>query len=230
MLAENLFYLIPSTAPVLTTSAKQLLESWKDPEYRSQFVRERAQSSVALQIRALRDQRDGMTQAQLGERMGKAQPWISQLENPEYGKMSVTTLLDLAEAFDTDLEIKFRSFSRALYELTKQGSEYFEVRSFEEELPELEAATSFRRATGAGRWSDMTRAAFLLAPPRGALLDVRAPSISGAICRELPRVPAGSYRNPMMETGIHLMVDDEDNGRRKGRRPRKLINRHTRHA
>ena len=69
-----------------TILAKQLLESWKDPEYRAEFVRERVRSSVALQIRALREQRNGMTQKQLGDAIGKAQTWISVLEDPEYGE------------------------------------------------------------------------------------------------------------------------------------------------
>src|SRR5580704_1059997 len=114
-----------------TTQAKQLLESWKDREYRAAFVRERVRSSVALQIRGLREQRNHMTQKQLGDAIGKAQTWISVLEDPEYGKMSVATLLSLAQAFHTDLEIKFRPFSKALHERTRQNETYFEVRSFE---------------------------------------------------------------------------------------------------
>lgn len=123
-----------------TTTAEQLLRSWMDREYRVEFTRERVRSSIALQIRALREQRNQMTQAQLGEAIGMAQTWISKLEDPEYGKMSVATLLRLAEAFDTDLEIKFRPYSRSLDELTKQDTNYFIVPSFEEELPSLEIA------------------------------------------------------------------------------------------
>jgi hypothetical protein len=74
--------------------------------------------------------------------MRKAQPWISQIENPNYGKWTVATLLDLAKAFDSDLEIKFRPFSLSLYELSHQDQQYFNVPSFEEELPELELALS----------------------------------------------------------------------------------------
>jgi transcriptional regulator with XRE-family HTH domain len=122
-----------------TLAKRQLFESFKDRGYRFAFVPERVRSSVALQIRALREQRNHMTQKQLGDAMGKAQTWISQLENPDYGKMSVTTLLRLAKEFDTDLEIKFRPFSTTIDTLPDQGPEYFTVPSFEEEKVDIEA-------------------------------------------------------------------------------------------
>jgi transcriptional regulator with XRE-family HTH domain len=178
-----------------TTLAKQLLESWKDAGYRAEFVRERVRSSVALQIRALREQRNGMTQKQLGDAIGKAQTWISVLEDPEYGKMSVATLLSLAGAFDTDLEIKFRPFSKALYELTKQNQDYFEVRSFKEELPDLENAATLAWMFPVGQWSDITRAARLLAPqniPMGSSLNVTL-SASGVIQTDIQGIAYGDY-------------------------------------
>lgn len=159
--------LTPRTASDPTTIARQLLESWKDTDYRHQFVRERVQSSVALQIRSLREQRNGMTQTELARRMRKAQPWISQIENPDYGKWSVATLLDCAEAFDNDLEIKFRPFSRALHELSHQNEEYFRVNSFEEELPELERAATVGWTAPSGKWTDTIRAQALLYPSQG---------------------------------------------------------------
>jgi transcriptional regulator with XRE-family HTH domain len=116
-----------------------------------------------------------MTQAQLGTLMGKAQPWISQLENPDYGKWTVATLLDLADAFDTDLEIKFRPFSRSLYELSHQNHEYFQVQSFDEELPALERATTGWVASR-GKWSDSERAWDLLNRHQGAEGAVKVPS------------------------------------------------------
>jgi transcriptional regulator with XRE-family HTH domain len=176
-----------------TTLAKQLLASWKDPEYRAEFVRERTRSSVALQIRALREQRNGMTQKQLGDAIGKAQTWISVLEDPEYGKMSVATLLNLADAFGVDLEIKFRPFSRTLYELTKQNADYFQVRSFEEELPDLENAESIGWIVPSGKWSDIVRATQLLTykNPIEPLIKAAA-SASGAIEQDM-RVPSGEY-------------------------------------
>jgi transcriptional regulator with XRE-family HTH domain len=167
-------------ASALTTLARQLLESWKDRTYRAEFVRERVRSSIALQIRALREQRNHMTQAQLGQLMGKEQPWISQLEDPEYGKMSVATLLSLAEAFDTDLEIKFRPFSRSLNELVHQGPDYFQVRSFDEELPDLENAGNLAWIPALdGSLSDIRRAANLLFPQSAVAPLERSSGIKG---------------------------------------------------
>jgi len=121
-----------------TTLAKeQLLASLRSPYYRREFVRERVKSSVALQIRALREQRNKMTQKELGEAIGMAQTWISKLENPEYGKMTVATLVRLAVAFDTDLEIKFRPFSTLIDNLPMQDGSYYDVPSFTDEYGDL---------------------------------------------------------------------------------------------
>ena len=118
-----------------TTLAKsQLLASLRDSDYRREFVKERVHSSIALQIRAVRRQRGNMTQSELGAAVRKAQTWISKLEDPEYGKMTVATLLRLAAAFDTDLEIKFRPFSELIESLSTQGPSYFNVQSFQEEF------------------------------------------------------------------------------------------------
>jgi transcriptional regulator with XRE-family HTH domain len=118
---------------------QQLLQGFRDPEYRHAFVNERLRASVALQVRALRQART-MTQKELGDAIGMAQTWVSRLENPDYGKMTVATLLRLAEAFDTDLEIKFRPFSKTLDSLPTQGPEYFAVLSFDEEFGSEELA------------------------------------------------------------------------------------------
>lgn len=210
MSAENLSNQTQPDSPVPTTQAKQLLDSWKDREYRFTFVRERVRASVALQIRALREQRNQMTQKELAEAIGKAQTWISVLEDPEYGKMSVATLLTLAEAFDTDLEIKFRPFSRALHELTRQGPEYFEVRSFEEELPDLENAATLQWVIPSGKWSDILRAAMLLCPERSegrSVSDlVLAVANAQPIHRSESSLPSGILEMPKDNRRIGILA------------------------
>jgi transcriptional regulator with XRE-family HTH domain len=199
-----------------------LLESWKDHDYRVQFVRERVQSSVALQIRSLREQRNGMTQTQLGKLMGKAQPWISQIENPEYGKWSIATLLDCAEAFDSDLEIKFRPFSRSLYELSRQDQQYFEVRSFEEELPELEEAATSGWVASTGRWTDITRATALLYPPsQSSFPPVGTNSyVQWVAPQPIPGAGFNAYQMSAGKPNRGVVEEAEDGEREKNKRRR----------
>ena len=134
MNAEKRLSLVPRESEGTILARAELLSSLRDPEYRAEFVAERVRSSMALQIRALREQRNKMSQKQLGDAIGMAQTWVSRLENPDYGKMSVATLLRLAAAFDTDLEIKFRPFSRTINALPHQTDDYFVVPSFNDEF------------------------------------------------------------------------------------------------
>jgi transcriptional regulator with XRE-family HTH domain len=125
--------LIQTESEGMISARKELRDSFRDKEYRRAFVAERVHSSTALQIRALREQRK-MSQSALGAELNMAQTWISKLENPDYGKMTIATLLRLADAFDTDLEIKFRPFSETINDLPRQGRGYFHVPSFDDEF------------------------------------------------------------------------------------------------
>ncbi len=87
----------------------QLFRSFADQAYRRAYAEEHLNTFVALQIRAIREQRK-WTQAALGERIGKTQGWISTMEDPNYGKWSLTTLKHVALAFDCILDVRFRSF------------------------------------------------------------------------------------------------------------------------
>ena len=121
-----------TTTPELSRTTlvrRQLLKSFQDREYRHAFLGEHVRTFIALQVRALREPRYS-TQAKLGDAMGKAQAWISQLENPEYGKVSVATLLELAKAFDTALVIRFVPFSELLDRLPRPTPEDFSLPSF----------------------------------------------------------------------------------------------------
>lgn len=130
---------------------RQLAKLKRKP-YRDAYVGEHVKTSLPFQIRTLREQR-GLSQRDLGERTGMRQNAISRLEKPDYGSLSVNTLLRLASAFDVALLIKFVPFRKLLDEFSDLSIEALEVNSFDDELPELEnvaaitANTSFVRPT-----------------------------------------------------------------------------------
>jgi transcriptional regulator with XRE-family HTH domain len=94
---------------------KRLVDQLKDPEYRRAFVEGHATDSIAFQLRAMR-KAEGLEQKDVAEKLGnrKLQPMISRYENPDYGKYSVSTLLELAAVFDVALALRFVSFSELL--------------------------------------------------------------------------------------------------------------------
>lgn len=86
------------------------MTSLEDRDYRREFAEENISTGLAFQIRLLRESR-GWTQEELAQRTGQAQASISRLENPNYGRHSLTTLKRLAAAFDVAMAVRFVAFS-----------------------------------------------------------------------------------------------------------------------
>jgi len=109
-MSADLEYMTADTSAPIHSVSNDLFAGFADEEYRHAFIDEHLTTFVPLQIRTIREQR-GWTQTELGKRCGnKAQAWISQLEDLNYGKFTLTTLRKLAHAFDCILEVRFRSF------------------------------------------------------------------------------------------------------------------------
>jgi transcriptional regulator with XRE-family HTH domain len=102
-------------------------------EYRHAFVEEKVRTSIATQIKAIREQR-GLKQPEFAQEMGKSQSWVSRLEDANQAPPTIPSLLKVAEALDVDLEIRFGRFSELLQRLDAMTPESFEVPSFDEEL------------------------------------------------------------------------------------------------
>jgi ribosome-binding protein aMBF1 (putative translation factor) len=83
----------------------------RGPEARVRFVESQLSKGLAFQLRALRD-REGWSQVELAERAGMTQNAISRLENPHYGRATLTTLKRLAATYDVGLIVAFVPFSK----------------------------------------------------------------------------------------------------------------------
>jgi transcriptional regulator with XRE-family HTH domain len=96
-------------------------------DVRNAFVGAQLRSFITNQIRTLRAQH-GFSQEELAKSLNTSQSTIARLENRDYGKFSLNTLLELAQAFDVALIVEFAEFPDFLLR-TKNMSERALARS-----------------------------------------------------------------------------------------------------
>lgn len=78
---------------------------------RIRFVDSHLGKGVAFQVQALRG-KEGWSQPKLAEKLGTNQNAVYRLENPNYGKQTLTTLKKVAAVFDVALIVRFVPFSQ----------------------------------------------------------------------------------------------------------------------
>jgi hypothetical protein len=111
--------------------SSKTVEKLRDKAYRDAYVESHIRIGIPYQIAALREQDDRRwSQAELGRRVAKPASVICRLEDPQYGRLTIRTLLELASAFDVALLVKFVSFSRFLDEFEDVSPEGLQVASF----------------------------------------------------------------------------------------------------
>jgi transcriptional regulator with XRE-family HTH domain len=108
--------------------------------YREAFLKQNIVSSLSHQIKINRVSR-GWSQQDLADKIGSKQSVISRYEDSSYGKLSVSTLIQIANALDVGLEVKFTPFSRLVGEVNSWTREKAMVPSFSTELKAIESCS-----------------------------------------------------------------------------------------
>jgi len=161
----------------------KLIGKLKDREYRAAYVEENVRTGIAFQVRALRSQR-GWTQKKLAEVMGKPQSVVCRIEDPDYGKLSVQTLLEVAAAFDVALVIQYVGFPEFLRRTRDVSPDALGARSFEDDYrseakadrqPEAPPLGPIQNITGGGRTRGIDLA---LSPPPAYVIGPPPPASS----------------------------------------------------
>lgn len=132
----------------------RLKGDFQDGDYRRSYVEAELAARVATQIRRLREDR-GWTQKELAEKAGTKQSAISKLEDPGYGRCSLSVLQKLAEVFDVALDVAFVPFSAAARKAVSRPEE-LSVPSFADDAffapdPDQESLAQ-RPAAGTGHY------------------------------------------------------------------------------
>jgi transcriptional regulator with XRE-family HTH domain len=123
-------------------SRETLRHDLTDFEYRHSYDEDFLNTSIAVQIKTLRDERD-LTQQQLAEKVGTKQAGISRLENVNYSAWKMETLRKLARAFDVRLRVRFESFRTLLDDAQNFSEENLLVPEFDQDTSLAEVQPAF---------------------------------------------------------------------------------------
>ncbi len=100
--------------------------------YRKQFVSAQAKRAFAFQLRAIMKKR-GLTQEKLAEHSGLSQGMISRAADPNYGKLTTTIIVKIANGLDMAYLGILVPFSEAARWFSNLSEDSVQVSTFEEE-------------------------------------------------------------------------------------------------
>lgn len=119
----------------------------RDKQYRNAFVAAQVKQAIPFQVRALL-KAQGISQAELAKRAGLTQGAISRAADPEYGNLSLNTLVRVAAGFDVAFVGRFVPYSELWRWLDHLHDETVSVATFEQEDAALTQEHSLPAAGG----------------------------------------------------------------------------------
>lgn len=114
---------------MLVNLTKRLFGKLARRPFRAAYVAEHVRTAIVHQIKVLREQRE-WNQGKFASELHKPQSVVSRLEDPDYGKLTLTTLLEIAAAFDVGLVIKYVNFPEFLRQYKDVSPNALKVESF----------------------------------------------------------------------------------------------------
>lgn len=143
--------------------SKQFADELNEKAMRHAYLDAQTRTKVAQQIRALRIQRE-WSQAELGLLLGKPQSNVHRLEDRDVARYTLTTLLELAHAYDCGLLVEFAPYEEFLRRTSDLGPEVLQVPSFTQKALEP-LWRGVNPLIQLGIWANLTRSnVFLQAP------------------------------------------------------------------
>jgi HTH-type transcriptional regulator/antitoxin HipB len=93
----------------MSASRNNPIEEFKDKDYRESYAEDFLHTSIAMQVRTVREQR-GMTQQELADEIETKQTAISRIENVNNRSRNLRTLVKVAFALGCRLRVSLETF------------------------------------------------------------------------------------------------------------------------
>lgn len=138
-----------------------LIEKFQNRKYRHSYVAAHTRRFLARQMRKFRGEK---SQTEFGEAIDKQQTVVSRLEDPAYGKMTLQTLLDVAEKLDVALFVRFVDH----YTFVKLTDDLSDEAAVPQPFDKIEASRREQLSSGeaARAYDEALKSALQQRPPR----------------------------------------------------------------